>query len=338
MGSPSFGGTAIFQRLVGLIGSAVAVVAAAGFAFTYALDVQRDYNAFLDKALYENGVLINYIYTSKFGRSADRASEFRVAIDDGVPESYARHIRLAYEFLAEVSGRSVTFDVVSNDVFDRSDRYVYVGKVANDADPHAQSNPFVDRLSSSLEKLYPNKSHDLFWDYQNASLGQFYGTPLFFNSEFGSIDYNAVINGREKHQLKNADIEKNAIYINVPTPEGFSDQDVNEYTNYVILQEIYQEYNLASDVSDGSYRLKSILYDHDDALDEITGSERIRIAKDNASRGLCPYDVILVSQLYHSEDGNSPRFLGVVGFSYMYMKAYWYRMTYPSVLFDSRCW
>jgi len=145
------------------MGLAAAAIAATWLAAAFAVEKQQEYNGFFDKALYEYGVLINYIYTSKFSRHDDRASEFRVFIDDAVPAAVTRHIRAAYTFLARVSGRSVIFDVGAKNVFDQSDRYVYVGRQAAGANPHAQQNPFVQKLSLSLERIFPNKTHDLFW-------------------------------------------------------------------------------------------------------------------------------------------------------------------------------
>ncbi|WP_157814291.1 hypothetical protein [Rhizobium sullae] len=330
-------GEAIFRRLVGLMGLAVVVTMVGWFVITSANDKRLEYNAFLDKALYEYGVLINYIYTSKFSRD-DRASEFRVAIDDAVPEAFARHIRVVYEFLAKVSGRSVGFDVVSDNVFDQSDHYVYVGREPVSANPHSQQNPFVEKLGPSLERLFPNKSHDLFWKYQNASLGQFDGTPLFFNSEFASIDYDAVINGNRKYRPENTDIEKTAVYINIPQMEGASPAEMEKFIKYVTTQEIYQEYNLAADMFDHRFRLQTILYDYDDELGDLVGAERMRQRNKNVSLGLCPYDVMLTYHLYRGEHGNSPEALDMVAFIDLYAKAYWYYLTYPSELFDSKCW
>jgi len=320
------------------MGLAVAAIAATWLAAAFAVEKQQEYNGFFDKALYEYGVLINYIYTSKFNRHDDRASEFRVSIDDAVPAAVARHIRAAYTFLARVSGRAVIFDVGTKNVFDQSDRYVYVGRQAAGANPHAQQNPFVQKLSLSLERIFPNKTHDLFWKYQTASLTRFFGTPLLFNSEFASIDYKSVINERKTYDLKNTNIEKTAIYVNVPEIHGLKESELNEFIRYITIQEIFQEYNLAADVFSDGFKVKTILYDHDNILGQLNGAERIREQRRNVALGYCPYDVILTAQLYESGNEISPVPLGTLKFLYMYTKAYWYYFTSASELFDNRCW
>lgn len=164
----------------------------------------------------------------------------------------------------------------------------------------------------------------------------FFGTPLFFNAEFSSIDYEAAILRGVKHPLRNRKIEKTAIYVNVPRIDGLSTNESERLAKYITIQEIFQEYNLASDVSDQRFKMKTILYDHDEVLGDSTGVRRLAELHQNAAAGLCLYDVMLTSQLY--KEGNQLKAVGPVAYLKLYAQAYWYRLTSSSGLFDGRCW
>ena len=296
---------------------------------------RNEYNSLVDKALYENGVMINYIATSKFSRD-DSAPEFKVAIDDKIPEVYAHYIQSVYKFLARVSGRTVVFYIVSGDVFKQSDRYVYIGRENYFYNHNVEQNPFVSKMKDSIQREFPNSNDKIFWEELNARLGAFFGTPLFFNTEFSSIDYDAVILRGAKHFLENNRIEKTAIYVNIPHIAGLDTAEIDSFTKYISIQEIFQEYNLASDISDKTFSLKTILYDHDIELKDSTGALRLAELHQNAAAGLCLYDVMLTSQLY--KEKNKLKSAGPIGYLKLYAEAYWYRFTSSSGLFDSRCW
>ncbi|CAN7341608.1 hypothetical protein LJR235_001875 [Pararhizobium sp. LjRoot235] len=281
--------------------------------------------------------MINYIATSKFSRD-DSASEFKVAIDASIPGVYSQYIQSAYEFLARVSGRAVVFDIVSTagDVFSRNDRYIYIGREDYYYNHNIKQNPFVSKLKSSINREFPNGKDRIFWEDLNARLGIFFGTPLFFNAEFSSIDYDAVILRGAKHLLDNKRIEKTAVYVNIPKLDGLNTTEIDAFTKYISIQEIFQEYNLASDIADEALKLKTILYDHDVVLKDSTGALRLAELHRNAAAGLCLYDVMLTSQLYNEGSGLKP--IGALSYLKMYMEAYWYRLTSSADLFDSRCW
>lgn len=157
----------------------------------------------------------------------------------------------------------------------------------------------------------------------------FNGTSFFFNSEFSKIDFDKVISTGAPHRLENTQIEKSVVYVNAPQSQSFS--------NYVALQEIFQEYNMAADVNDPEFRLKSILHDHDDQLGSLTGSQRMDELQKNAAMGLCPFDVMLTMQLRKSE-GSNPSPVGLPEFALLKLRSYYSYWTARSDLFDDRCW
>lgn len=161
-------------RIFYLFTLVVAVVTVVNATANLVSSKRNEYNSLVDKALYENGVMINYIATSKFSRD-DSASEFKVAIDASIPGVYSQYIQSAYEFLARVSGRAVVFDIVSTagDVFSRNDRYIYIGREDYYYNHNIKQNPFVSKLKSSINREFPNGKDRIFWEDLNARLGIF---------------------------------------------------------------------------------------------------------------------------------------------------------------------
>lgn len=157
----------------------VAVASGVAAAALLVISKSYEYNSFVDKALYENGVMINSIAASRYGRD-DSAPEFKVAIDEGIPEIYSHHIQSVYEFLARVSGRTVVFDIVQGDVFSQSDRYVYIGHEDYFYNHKIIKNPFVSKLKYSIQREFQNKNDKIFWEDLNARLVIFFWNASVF--------------------------------------------------------------------------------------------------------------------------------------------------------------
>lgn len=293
-----------------------------------------DYNEYVDLAVNEHGPNINFVYVPRFFR--DEPAHFSVAIDADMPRKYSDYIRSVYAFLAKVSNRTVDFEIVSADALSKADRYVYVGSdPSNDVDPHTFQSPFATKLRQSLSEIYPNKTDDVYWKLLNLYLPAYYGRPLFFNSEFSTMDFRRA--EREKtYTLQNNRIEKAAVYINIPPIQDAPEEDVERYTKFIIIQEIFQEYNVTPDIN-GAFQLRTILNDNDEALLDTRGVDTMRRAYSTASSALCPYDVMLTSQL-HAKPNANPEPAGLFTYLGLYTQAYWYRFTSPSDLFDDRCW
>lgn len=309
--------------LVCVVVIAVITAVALGLQFNSA---RESYNRFVDKALFENGVKINLIGTSKFSRD-DSDKTIKFGINPSATSQSKDYVRDIYSFLGSIDGRSVSVTEQATDIFDGT-RYVYIGTTA-DASAHKNGAEFVGILKKSSGKVFPNSRSEEFWSYLLTSLPAFNGTPLFFNSEFARIDFNSVIKNSAPHKLENTRIEKSVVFVNVPDSQNFS--------NYVALQEIFQEYNLASDINDPEFKLKSILYDHDDQLGSLTGTQRRDELQKNASMGLCPFDVMLTKQLRQS-GGNNPRPAGSLEFAFLLFTAHYYHWKSQLNIFDDRCW
>lgn len=316
-----------------LIGGLVVLLAAASVG--YVASQRHDYNEYVDTALNEYGPYINFIYAVPFSR--DETERFNVSIDSSMSETYSDYIQTVYSFLAKVSNRAVNFELVSTDVLNKSDRFVFVG---NDRiqgiNPHTYRSSFAEKLQQSISQIYQNPKDDVYWKILNMSLIGYYGRPLFFNSDFATMDFE-LAEREKKYELKSKKIEKAAVYINVPPADGATQSEIDRFTKFLILQEIFQEYNLAADIADNRFQLRTILYDNDEAWLNSSGAEAMRGLAQTASSALCPYDVMLVSQLHASPD-SPPRSVGWRRYLSLYAQAYWYRYTSSSDLFDDRCW
>ncbi|OCO98235.1 hypothetical protein BC374_11230 [Ensifer sp. LC13] len=301
----------------------------------YGTHQRGDYNKYVDLAINEHGPNINFVYVPQFFR--DEPGHFSVAIDADMPRKYSDYVRSVYAFLARVSNRTVDFEMVSAGALMKADRFVYVGSdPSNDVDPHTFQSPFAAKLRSSLSRIYPNENDEIYWSILNLYLPGYYGRPLFFNSDFATMDFKRA-QSEKTYSLKSNRIEKAAVYVNVPPIPDAPEQDVERFTKFIIIQEIFQEYNVAPDINGSDFQLKTILNDNDGALLDTRGVETMRGAYNTASSALCPYDVMLTSQL-HARPNANPEPVGLLTYLGLYAQAYWYRFTSPSDLFDDRCW
>ncbi|WHA43232.1 hypothetical protein [Agrobacterium larrymoorei] len=290
------------------------------------VETQRaSYNRFVDKALFEHGVKINLIGTSNFSRQED-GKTLEVGINPDATPASKNYVHAAYSFLGQFGGHTVELTQRIDNFFETS-RYVYVSPQNMPLQQSAEL--FLNHLRSSSQLAYVGNLSGEFWSYLNATLPGFNGTSFYFNSEFSNIDFDRVIKTGAPHKLENTRIEKSVVYVNAPQSQSFS--------NYVALQEIFQEYNMAADVNDPEFRLASILYDHDDQLGTLTGSQRLDELQKNAAMGLCPFDVMLTMQLQKSK-GSNPSPAGLTEFALLNMRSYYSYWTSRSDLFDDRCW
>lgn len=172
-------------------------------------------------------------------------------------------------------------------------------------------------------------------------MDKFDGRPLFFNSEYKDINYNEIISTGEKRRLSNKKVEKGVVFVSVNLPDSLDAAELNKYNKYLITQEAFQEFNLASDVSDIRFKLRTILYDYDDELGSEVGKERIVTRTENAASGLCLYDVIMTKHLSEiAPDSLSVSSAKVGFFDYvrLYIFSYYQAISAPMELFDRRCW
>lgn len=295
--------------------------------------VRSSYNRFVDRALFENGVQINMIASSVFSRD-DAPHVVRVGINGDSSAQSKTFVRSAYGFLADLSGRTADLTEDAGDLFGQ-DRFVYVASPSRPLESGVDD--FVSNLQDTVRQAYPNERAAAFWAYLSATLGNFNGTPFFFNSEFADIDFDDVIRNGAAHRLADTKIERSVVYVNTPFLEGLSAPQNQRFTNSVTLQEIFQEYNLAADVNDPEFKLKTILYDHDEALGDLTGAARRDELQKNAASGLCPFDVMLTRQIGRS-GGSNPAPVGLFGFLKLQMSAYYHRWGSNDDLFEERCW
>lgn len=301
----------------------------------YGARQRGNYNKYVDLAINEHGPNINFVYVPQFFR--DEPAHFAVAIDADMQRKYSDYVRVVYEFLAKVSNRSVEFEMVSTNALIAADRFVYVGNdPINDDNPHSFESPFTDKLRHSIKEIYPNKPDETYWKILNLYLPEYYGRPLFFNSDFATMDFRRA-EREKKYELKNNRIEKAAIYVNIPPVPDAPQEEVERFTKFIIIQEIFQEYNVAPDINDQEFQLKTILYDNDGALLDTHGVETMRGAYSTASSASCLHDVMLTSQL-HARPNANPEPVDLLTYLGLFAQAYWYRFTSPSELFDDRCW
>lgn len=286
---------------------------------------KASYDRFVEKAIFEHGVKINLIGTSRFSRKK-YGETIEVAINPDATLMSKNYVYSAYSFLGTLSGRTIKLTEQVGKFFE-SDIYVYITPL--NVSPLKGSETFKENLVDSIRLAYSKSPSDELLSYINFILPIFYGTFFFFNSEFSDIDFDNVIKYRTAHKLANTQIDKSVVYINAPESQSFS--------NYVAIQEIFQEYNMAADVNDPEFRLKSILYDHDEILGTLTGPERIVELQKNAAMGLCPFDVMLAIQLQKS-DGANPSPAWLAEFALLKARSYYYYWTTRSDLFDVRCW
>lgn len=304
----------------------------AGAAF-YISSARASYNRYVDLALFENGVKINLIGVSAFSRD-DEADLIDLGIDSDSSVESKSFIRSAYGFLASLSGRTLDVTETTGNLFGQH-RSVYVAPPSRSLQDGVED--FVQKLQDSARQTFPNTRAGAFWAYLSSTIGKFNGTPFFFNSEFADIDFDNVIRNAAQHRLANTKVEHSVVYVNTPFLEGRSASENQRFTNYVALQEIFQEYNLASDINEPEFKLKTILYDHDEALGNLTGAQRRDELRKHAATGLCLFDVMLTEQLGQSV-GNNPAPVGIVTFLKLQVSAYYHRWSGDNDLFDERCW
>lgn len=304
----------------------------AGAAF-YINSARSSYNRYVDLALFENGVKINLIGVSSFSRD-DEANLVDIGIDADSSAESKSFVRSAYGFLASLSGRTLEVNDTTVNLFGQH-RSVYVASPSRGLQGGVED--FVQKLQDSARQKFPNMRAGAFWAYLSSTVGKFNGTPFFFNSEFADIDFDNLIRNAAQHRLANTKVEHSVVYVNTPFLEGRSASENQRFTNYVALQEIFQEYNLASDVNDPEFRLKTILYDHDEVLGNLTGAQRRDELRKNAATGLCLFDVMLTEQLGQSA-GNNPAAIGILSFLKLQVSAYHHRWSGDDDLFDERCW
>jgi len=318
--------------LILILGAAIGVALLAGAAF-HLNSARSSYNRYVDLALFENGVKINLIGASSFSRNQE-AGVIEVGIDADSSEESKSFVRSAYGFLASLSGRTLNVTDATANLFGQS-RSVYVASPSRSLQNGVDD--FVQKLRNSAQQTFPNERAGEFWAYLSSTVGKFNGAPFFFNSEFAGIDFDNVIKNATQHRLANTKIEHSVVYVNTPFLEGRSASENQMFTNYVALQEIFQDYNLASDVNDPEFKLKTILYDHDEALGNLTGAQRRDELRKNAATGLCLFDVMLTKQLGQNA-GNAPAPVGIIAFLSLQVSAYYHRWSGDDDLFDRRCW
>lgn len=291
------------------------------------------YNRFVDLALYEHGVQINMIASSTFSR--DEAPDvIQVGINSDASADSISFVRSAYSLIGDLYGREADVTEVNGDLFEQK-RSVYVASPVRTA--QSSMDDFIGKLQATLSHVYPNERATDLWNYLSSTLGNFNGTPLFFNPEFAEIDFQNVIRNRASHRLTDTKIERSMIYVNTPFREDQSAPQNQRFTNYVALQEIFQDYNLAADVNDPELKLRTVLYDHDDALGNLTGAVRRAELEKNAAIGLCPFDIMLTRQIaLNGHDNPTP--VGLFEFFTLKMSAYYHRLGHNDDLFDERCW
>jgi hypothetical protein len=328
----SGGGTIARQKTILAISAVIGAVFVA-VAAVHLSSVRSSYNRFVDRALFENGVQINMIASSAFSRE-EASQVIRVGINGDASAESKTLVRSAYGFLGNLSGRTVDLAEDAGNMFGQ-DRFVYVASPSRTLDSGV--NDFVSKLQGTVSQVYPNERAEAFWAYLSATLRNFNGTPFFFNSEFAKIDFDNVIRNGAAHRLADTKIERSVVYVNTPFLKGLSAPQNQRFTNSVTLQEIFQEYNLAADVNDPEFKLKTILYDHDEALGNLTGAARRNELQKNAASGLCPFDVMLTRQIGES-GGSNPAPVGLFGFLKLQMSAYYHRWGSNDDLFDERCW
>ena len=200
---------------------------------------------------------------------------------------------------------------------------------------------FVARLRPWIKSYFRNDTDDALWRKLDGNRLDFEGQPLFFNYEYEYVDFGKLLNERQPFLLELTTISRSAIYVSAAPPAGVTADDFRSYVKSAIVQEAFQEFNLMSDVNDRRFQLRSILYDHDFEMYDLTGAARTRERVANASTGLCPLDVaatIYLSEFYGDPIEEREIGISLLDFVRCFSLSYFYYFSSGPEIFDLRCW
>ena len=124
-------------------------------------------------------------------------------------------------------------------------------------------------------------------------------------------------------------IQSSVIYINIPHIFNLDSATLQDFRNYVLLQETFQEFVVASDVELDSYLGITILNDRDYLLGNLKGKERIENIMKLASPKLCFLDVLMAMTMANK--------LSYAEFLYYYIKAEIFCLTTTSPFISEEC-
>lgn len=275
------------------------------------------------------GVLINYIHSNSYA-TRDTNRPLKVYVDEAVSSDDYRTLTDIYSLYADLSGQEIEvsrFDIGHTEGYST---YIIVNKNISDPDiSHQFARRAVEKVRSYLESVYSENptGHLFFSNLFNVLLTR-YGAPFFFNDEFPKIDYAAAIAGA-MIPINNSTIQSSVIYINIPHIFNIDSKTLQDFRNYVLLQETFQEFVVASDVELDSYLGITILNDRDYLLGSLKGKERIENIMKFASPKLCFLDVLMAMTMANK--------LSYAEFLYYYIKAEIFCLTTTSPFISEEC-
>jgi hypothetical protein len=354
-----------FGRLFVVCLVLLVTVSCAVAAYVFLSNKRDEYRSFLEEVYSSGGVKVNLLKTGEYPfPPADRGQPIRVAIDNAVAHADADRIKSIYRFLGSIVGSRVDFRTAGSDYRFDDDIYVYVGGISSTQKyvPRKIAD-FVEKLKSAIKSIYNNEGDDVLWQrILYSSLEQTNGAVFFFNNEYTDIDYhniirmdNAEMDRRPNivdtniitryidYSVNNPNPEKTVIFISNQNRQKIHSDVFSSFLSYVIIQEIYQGFSLGNDISSQKFKLKTLLYDHDEAIaaSRIWGVEAIAAKKENAAQGLCLLDVMYLKNLSELNEENFRWNLftgGVLTFGRLYLSSYMNYLFGPKELFDPRCW
>ncbi len=317
----------------------LAIFPAAGVVW---VDEKRDdLVSLIDRSMFQYGITINSVSTRQ-ARSHVDVRPSKIVVDSDTALEFVEQVKLFYQFITQITGIETQVSVAPLVPTLEVNKYFYAGYSARAADNfEGYKSEFVARLRSWIKSFFKNDTDDILWRRLDDNRTVFEGQPLFFNYEYEYVDYGKLIGARQPFILQSTAISRSAIFVSAAPIEGLSADDLRSYVKSFIVQEAFQEFNLMSDVSDRRFQLRSILYDHDFKLGDLTGAARVRERVKNASTGLCPLDVaatIYLADFYGTPINESSARVGLLNFIRCYALSYWHYYTSEADLFDSRCW